>query len=152
MVREWIMIEVDGSSGEGGGQILRTSMALASVLGKDVRITRIRAGRSTPGLRPQHFAGVRAAAEICAGEVVGAEVGSETLEYRPGRLKNGRFDFDVGTAGSVTLVLQMLMPILPFGGGSYVIRLTGGTDVKWSPPVDYLRLITLPVLRRMGFD
>ena len=100
------MIEVDGSSGEGGGQILRTAVALSSVLGIEVRITKIRAGRSTPGIRAQHLAGVQVAAEICGGVVKGAEVGSTTLEYTPGKPKSGRFSFDVGTAGSVTLILQ----------------------------------------------
>jgi len=146
-----IMIEVDGSSGEGGGQILRTAVALSSVLGIEVRITKIRAGRSTPGIRAQHLAGVKVAAEICGGLVKGGEVGSGTLEYTPGKPRSGRFSFDVGTAGSVTLILQTVMPILSFADGNVELRLIGGTDVKWSPPVDYLRLVTLPILSRMGF-
>ena len=145
------MIEVDGSSGEGGGQILRTAVALSSVLGIEVRITKIRAGRSTPGIRAQHLAGVKVAAEICGGIVKGAEVGSTTLEYTPGEPKSGRFSFDVGTAGSVTLILQTVMPILSFAGGNVELHLIGGTDVKWSPPIDYLRLVTLPILSQMGF-
>src|SRR5262245_61163364 len=135
------MIEVDGSLGEGGGQILRTSIALASVLGKEVRISKIRAGRSSPGIKAQHLAGVMAAAEICRGKVRGAEVGSSYIEYTPGKPSGGRFSFDVGTAGSVTLVLQTLMPILAFADGPVELRLTGGTDVRWSPPIDYLRLV-----------
>src|SRR5215475_8286475 len=128
------MIEVDGSQGEGGGQILRTSIALASVLGESVSISKIRAGRSTPGIKAQHLAGVTAAAQICKGELQGAQVGSNHLEYKPGKARGGRFSFDVGTAGSVTLVLQTLMPILAFADGPVELRLTGGTDVKWSPP------------------
>ncbi len=146
------MIDVDGSLGEGGGQILRTAVALASVLGKDVRVSNIRAGRSQPGIKAQHLAGVKAAAQICEASVVGAEVGSSKLEYRPGRPKGGHFHFDVGTAGSVTLVLQTLMPVLPFAREATEAQLTGGTDVKWSPPVDYLQMVTLPILRRMGYE
>src|SRR2546426_11931541 len=142
------MIEVDGSSGEGGGQILRTAVALSSVLGIEVRITKIRAGRSTPGIRAQHLAGVQVAAEICGGAVRGAEVGSTTLEYTPGKPKSRRFSFDVGTAGSGTLVLQTVIPILSFADGKGELRLIGGDDVKWCPPVDYLRPVTLPIVLR----
>ncbi len=145
------MIQVDGSSGEGGGQILRTAVALASVLGKEIEVSNIRAGRSNPGIRAQHLASVRAASEICGAATKGAEEGSRRLEYRPGKPKGGHFRFDVGTAGSVTLVLQTVMPILAFAGEASEIQLIGGTDVKWSPPVDYLRLVTLPVLAEMGY-
>ncbi len=146
------MIDVDGSLGEGGGQILRTAVVLASVLGKDVRVSKIRAGRSQPGMRAQHLAGVKAAAQLCQASLEGAVVGSSQLEYRPGRAKGGVFRFDVGTAGSVTLVLQILMPVLAFGPEPSETQVTGGTDVRWSPPTDYLRLVTLPCLRRMGYD
>ena len=146
------MIEVDGGSGEGGGQILRTAVALASVLGIDLSVKNIRAGRSSPGLQAQHLAGVRAASEICAATVKGAEIGSVNLEYRPSKPRGGRYSLDVGTAGSVTLVLQTLMPILAFAGGDADLDLTGGTDVRWSPPIDYLRLVALPVLSWMGYD
>jgi RNA 3'-terminal phosphate cyclase (ATP) len=144
------MIEVDGSLGEGGGQILRTAVALASVLEKEVRILRIRAGRSQPGIKAQHLTGVRAAAEVCGATVKGAEEGSTELVYKPGTPKSGRFSFDVGTAGSVTLVLQTLMPVMAFAPGKVELELKGGTDVKWSPPIDYLRLVILQVLEKMG--
>ena len=146
------MIEVDGSSGEGGGQILRSAVALASVLGTKIEVSNIRAGRSNPGIRAQHLVSVRAASEICGAITAGAEEGSRRLEYRPGKPRGGRFRFDVGTAGSVTLVLQTLIPILAFAGEASEIHLIGGTDVKWSPPVDYSRLVTLPYLERMGFS
>src|SRR2546426_4005011 len=140
------MIEVDGSSGEGGGQILRTAVALSSVLGIEVRITKIRAGRSTPGIRAQHLAGVKVAAEICGGIVKGAEVGSTTLEYTPGEPKSGRFSFDVGTAGRVTLILQTVMPVLSFAGGNVGVSFIGWADVQRRPPLQYLRLLRLPIL------
>ncbi len=146
------MIEVDGSFGEGGGQILRTTLALAAVLNREVRIYNIRAGRSEPGLRPQHLTAVRAIAEICSASLEGLEVGSTEFVFRPGTRKSGQFRFDIGTAGSITLVLQNLMPVFTFLRGRVEIDITGGTDVKWSPPVDYVRLVTLPTLAKMGYQ
>jgi RNA 3'-terminal phosphate cyclase (ATP) len=146
------MIEVDGSFGEGGGQVLRTAVALAAVLSKEIHVFNIRAGRAEPGIRPQHMTGVKAAAELCSGHLEGLAVGSTEFVFRPGKLKAGSFRFDVGTAGSVTLVLQTLMPILAFAPGPVQLEITGGTDVKWSPPIDYLRLVTLPILKRIGYN
>jgi len=145
------MIEVDGSFGEGGGQVLRTAVALAAVLSKEIHVFNIRAGRAEPGIRPQHMTGVKAANELCSGYLEGLEVGSTEFVFKPGKLRAGTFRFDVGTAGSVTLVLQTLMPILAFAPGDVRLEITGGTDVKWSPPIDYLRLVTLPILRKIGY-
>src|SRR2546425_9687555 len=145
------MIEVDGSFGEGGGQVLRTAVALAAVLSKGTHVFNIRAGRAEPGIRPQHMTGVKAAAELCSANLQGLEVGSTEFVFKPGKLRAGAFKFDVGTAGSVTLVLQTLMPILAFAPGSVQLEITGGTDVRWSPPIDYLRLVILPILRKIGF-
>ncbi len=145
------MIEVDGSFGEGGGQVLRTAVALAAVLSKEIHVFNIRAGRAEPGIRPQHMTGVKAAAELCSGHLEGLEVGSREFVFKPGKLRSGPFRFDVGTAGSVTLVLQTLMPILAFAPGGVHLEITGGTDVKWSPPIDYLRLVILPILRKIGY-
>lgn len=145
------MIEVDGSFGEGGGQVLRTAVALAAVLSKDIHVFNIRAGRAEPGLRAQHMTGVKAAAELCSSELEGLRVGSTEFTFKPGKLRTGSFRFDVGTAGSVALVLQTLMPVLAFAPGSIQLEITGGTDVKWSPPIDYLRLVTLPILRKIGY-
>ena len=145
------MIEVDGSFGEGGGQVLRTAVALAAVLSKEIHVFNIRAGRAEPGLRPQHMTGVKAAAQLCSGNLEELEVGSTEFVFKPGKLKAGTFRFDVGTAGSVTLVLQTLMPIMAFAAGSVQLEITGGTDVKWSPPIDYLRLVTLPILKKIGY-
>lgn len=146
------MIEVDGGYGEGGGQILRTTLAMAAVLGRQVRVLNIRAGRGEPGLRPQHLTSARAIGEVSSASSKGLDMGSTEFVFSPGRLRSGRFRFDVGTAGSVTLVLQTLMPVFPFLPGRVEIEITGGTDVKWSPPVDYLRLVTLPMLARMGYQ
>jgi RNA 3'-terminal phosphate cyclase (ATP) len=146
------MIEVDGSFGEGGGQVLRTAVALAAVLSKEIHVFNIRAGRAEPGIRPQHMTGVKAAAELCSGHFEGLAVGSTEFVFKPGELRAGSFRFDVGTAGSITLVLQTLMPILAFAPGAVHLEIKGGTDVKWSPPIDYLRLVTLPILRKVGYQ
>jgi RNA 3'-terminal phosphate cyclase (ATP) len=146
------LIEIDGSHGEGGGQILRTSLALAALLRKKIRVYSIRQGRPEPGLKSQHLASVRAIAEICSATVEGLNVGSTNLVFDPGPLTAGSFRFDVGTAGSISLVLQTLMPVMPFLPGESHVQITGGTDVKWSPPTDYVALVMLPILRRMGYE
>jgi RNA 3'-terminal phosphate cyclase (ATP) len=96
--------------------------------------------------------GVKAAAELCSGHLEGLGIGSTEFVFKPGKLRAGTFRFDVGTAGSVTLVLQTLMPILAFTPGSVQLEIAGGTDVKWSPPIDYLRLVTLPILKKIGYQ
>lgn len=144
------MIEVDGSIGEGGGQVLRTSLALAAVLGRKVRIFNIRAGRAEPGLRAQHLTSAKAVTQICGAASEGLKIGSTEFTFSPGRIRAGSFRFDVGTAGSITLVLQTLMPLLPFAPGPVELEITGGTDVKWSPPVDYVQLVTVPLLEKMN--
>ena len=144
------MIEIDGSVGEGGGQILRTSIALAAVLGRKIRIFNIRAGRAEPGLKAQHLTSAMAVTQICSASSEGLKIGSTEFTFTPGRIKAGSFRFDVGTAGSITLVLQTLMPLLPFAPGPVELEITGGTDVKWSPPIDYLTLVMLPLLERMN--
>jgi len=144
------MIEIDGSIGEGGGQVLRTSLALAAVLGREVRIFNIRAGRPEPGLKAQHLTSATAITQVSSAISKGLQIGSTEFVFSPGRIKTGFFRFDVGTAGSIALVLQTLMPLLPFAPGPLDLEITGGTDVRWSPPIDYLRLVTLPLLERMN--
>ncbi|WP_029551032.1 RNA 3'-terminal phosphate cyclase [Thermococcus zilligii] len=143
-----VWVEIDGSYGEGGGQILRTAVALSVITGKAVRITRIRANRPNPGLRPQHLHGILALKELSNARVKGAQVGSTELEFVPGEAKPGHIRVPLSTAGSITLVLQALLPAMAFIGGSFEI--TGGTDVPWSPPVDYLKYVTLFALGKMG--
>jgi RNA 3'-phosphate cyclase len=144
------MIEIDGSRGEGGGQILRTSLALSALLGKPLRIYNIRRGRSNPGLARQHLVGVRAIQQLTCGRVVGARQGSTELVYYPGKIKPDRYVIEIGTAGSISMILQTLFPSCLFAPKEVELVVTGGTDVKWSPPVDYLRRVFLPFLRRMG--
>ncbi len=146
------MITIDGSYGEGGGQILRTAIALSSLTGKPVEVVNIRAKRPNPGLQPQHLTGVKAAALLTNAEVVGAERGSTRLVYRPGVVKCGQYTIDVGTAGSVSLVIQTLAPLLIYAPCPTKVTIVGGTDVSWSPPVDYMRFVFVPVLRKFGVD
>ena len=145
------MIEVDGAHGEGGGQILRTAVALSALYGEPVRVFNIRAKRRNPGLRPQHLNAVRAVALISGARVEGLRVGSREVVFWPGRPRRGRFNIDVGTAGSVTLILQAVLPVALEVGG-VELRIRGGTDVPWSPTVDYFRFVFLELLRMHGAE
>ena len=148
------MLHLDGSYGEGGGQILRTSLSLSAMLGAPVRIERIRAGRPKPGLRPQHLTAVQALARITGAEVEGAELQSRELTFKPRTPKPGNYRFDVaekaGSAGSVTLIAQALLPPLLKSAGPSTLVLRGGTHVPWSPTAHYLLQVFLPALARMG--
>jgi RNA 3'-terminal phosphate cyclase (ATP) len=146
------MLEIDGAYGEGGGQLLRTAVALSAITHQAVRIVNIRAGRSRPGLAAQHIAAVRAVAALCDARVFNLVPHAAQIEFRPGAIRGGLFRFDVGTAGSVTLVLQALMPVAVAGGVSCRAVITGGTDVRGAPPADYVRMVTLPLLRRMRVE
>ncbi len=144
------MIEIDGSYGEGGGQILRTSLSLSALLQRPCRMTNIRRARSKPGLRPQHLAAVRALTEITGASVSGDALGSTELQFEPRAIRTGRFAFDITTAGSVSLLLQALLPPLLFAEGPSQLSLTGGTHVPFSPLYDYLADIFCPFLQRLG--
>jgi RNA 3'-terminal phosphate cyclase (ATP) len=144
------VIRIDGSYGEGGGQILRTSIALSCVTGEAVEITNIRANRPKPGLAAQHLKGIEAAKIISNAEVEGLKLGSTKVVFRPKELKGGRFRIDIGTAGSVTLILQtVLLPSL-IAESKSIFEIIGGTDVSWSPPVDYLKNVTLRAVGELG--
>ena len=144
------MIEIDGSQGEGGGQILRTALALSAVTGKPFVIANIRAGRAKPGLMRQHLTCVLAAAEIGSADVRGAKLGSQELEFRPGTLRAGSYRFAIGTAGSTSLVLQTVLPALLAIGGTSELELEGGTHNPLAPPFEFLERSFAPVLRAMG--
>ncbi|MFZ7125150.1 MAG: RNA 3'-terminal phosphate cyclase [Desulfobacterales bacterium] len=144
------MIEVDGAFGEGGGQILRSALSLSLVTGRPFRIEHIRQGRRKPGLRHQHLAAVRAAAEISGAEIRGDRLGSIALSFKPGSIRPGRYAFDVGTAGSVILVLQTLLPALWCAGGPSEIAIEGGTHNPFAPPFEFLEHAYLPMIRRIG--
>ncbi|MDR2848980.1 MAG: RNA 3'-terminal phosphate cyclase [Verrucomicrobiota bacterium] len=145
------MIELDGSVGEGGGQILRTSLTLAALTGQAVRFTKIRAKRPRPGLMRQHLAAVEALAAVCDAEVSGACVNSQTLVFAPGAPHGGEFHFAIGTAGSTTLVLQtVLLPLMLGAAVKSRVVIEGGTHNMLAPPFDFIEAAFLPVLRRMG--
>ncbi len=151
------MLTIDGSFGEGGGQVLRTSLAVAAITGQPLYIEKIRAGRRKPGLMPQHLTGVRALAKICRAELEGARLNSQELTFAPQSApKAGTYTFDVaqvakgGSAGAVTLILQTVLLPLVLAEGTSQLILRGGTHVAWSPPFDYIKRIYLPTLARMG--
>ncbi len=144
------MIDIDGSYGEGGGQILRTAVSLSALAMQPVRVFNIRANRPDPGLKSQHIAGIELAARIVKARVSGLKVGSTEVQFEPVRRGGGDFTFDVGTAGSISLVLQAVLPPAILSSEPISFHLVGGTDVAWSPPVDYLREVFLYTLRRMG--
>ena len=144
------VLRIDGSYGEGGGQILRTALALSAVLGRPVELVKIRAGRKRTGLQPQHLSCVKALAEITGAEVHGAELGSSRLHFVPGPISGGSRRFDVGTAGAVSLVFQAILAPLAFASMPSAVTLKGGTHVPWSPPASYISQVFLPMIERMG--
>lgn len=159
MRRSQQRLVIDGSYGEGGGQILRTSLGLSAITGRPLRIERIRANRRNPGLAAQHLASVRAVAALCDAALEGDAIGSSTLSFVPGSAPRAdAYSFDVaelregGSAGSVVLILQAMLLPLSFAEGPSSLFLRGGTHVSWSPPFDYADEVWLPALRRMGLS
>jgi len=143
-------LHIDGSRGEGGGQVLRTSLALSMITGTPVRIDNIRSRRAKPGLMRQHFTAVQAAARLCNGEVEGAAVGSKEIVFKPSAVTPGDHHFAIGTAGSTTLILQTVLPALIQASGPSRLILEGGTHNPMAPPFEFLDRAFLPLLRRMG--
>jgi RNA 3'-terminal phosphate cyclase (ATP) len=150
------MLVIDGSTGEGGGQILRSSLSLSAILERPVRIVNIRAARPKPGLRPQHLTGLTAIADITRAKVSGAKTGSTEVVFEPGPVRPGRYVFDVSrttsSAGSVTLVMQTLLPALLHAPGASTAVVRGGTHVAWSPPFHFLSECFIPAVGRIGAD
>jgi len=146
------LLEIDGSFGEGGGQILRMAVALSAVTGREVVVRNIRAKRERPGLAPQHLAAVAAVATVCGARVEGLAPRSRQVRIAPGTISGGGYRFDVGTAGSVALVLQALLPLWIASGHAAAVTVTGGTDVPHAPPFDYFQNVLLPLLARLGVE
>ena len=144
------MITIDGSMGEGGGQVLRTTLALAMCTQQPVRIVNIRAKRKKPGLMRQHLTAVQAAVQISNGAADGAAIGSGEIVFEPGKVQAGAYTFSVGTAGSTSLVFQTILPALMMASGPSVITLEGGTHNPLAPPFDFIQQAFLPLLERMG--
>jgi RNA 3'-terminal phosphate cyclase (ATP) len=134
------LVKIDGSQGEGGGQILRTAISLSAITGKPVEVTNIRANRINSGLRPQHVAGIKIIAELFHGKFENLKVGSEWIRFSPSdRFDGGSVKFDIGTAGSIPLTLMTVVPAVSLSNNSIQIEITGGTDVKGSPIIDYIK-------------
>jgi RNA 3'-phosphate cyclase len=146
------MIKIDGSLLEGGGAILRNSVALSALYQKPIEIFNIRANRSKPGLRNQHAKVIEAIAKLSNAKIKGVFVGSEQIQFIPGELQGGVLEINVGTAGSLSLLLQAIIPVAAHCSESVKLLLTGGTDVRWSPPIDFIRYVYLPMMEKIGLE
>ncbi|MBC8352774.1 MAG: RNA 3'-terminal phosphate cyclase [Planctomycetes bacterium] len=144
------MITIDGSQGEGGGQIVRSSLALSLVTGKPVTIENIRAGRKKPGLLRQHLTATQFAAQISDATIEGVELGSNRFVFKPGVVQAGEYRFSVGSAGSTTLVFQTVLPALMLAEGNSTVEIHGGTHNPFAPPFDFLTNVYLPLLKELG--
>lgn len=144
------MITIDGSIG--GGQLLRTAVSLSALTGEAVKITNIRKGKAEgkPGLRPQHLMGIKVLGEFCQAEVKGLEENSLEVEFIPKKLKVYDKKIDIGTAGSISLLLQTVTPLLLFNDKPITLEITGGTETRWSPTIQYIKYVTYPILNKMG--
>ncbi len=145
-------MKIDGSYGEGGGQILRTAVALSCITGEKVEVHSIRKGRKVPGLKPQHLAGIKLAARMCNADVSGARVGSTELAFAPEEVKGGDYTVDIGTAGSITLLLQTILPVTISSGKDFTFTIRGGTDVRFAPLIDYYAHVLFPLLKMHGVN
>ena len=150
------MLEIDGNYGEGGGQILRSSLSLSAILNRPIRISDIRAGRKKPGLAPQHLTSVKAVAAITNAEVIGGQLGAQTLTFRPQEISGGNYTFNVAesrpSAGALSLVFQSVALPLSFAKVPSTVTLRGGTHVPWSPTVHYLQESFMPIAAKFGFQ
>jgi RNA 3'-phosphate cyclase len=147
------LLEIDGSVGEGGGQTIRIATSFSIILGRPIHVKNVRGARKVPGLRPQHSATLKILRDVCGGTLEGGDVGSTEFTFVPGALKNTSPRLlDLGTAGSITLVLQALVPAVAISKASLELNLVGGTDVPWSPTSDYISTILGPCLRRIGIQ
>jgi len=147
------MLEIDGSQKSGSGTILRLSIALAGILGEPLHIYNIRHRRRQPGLRPQHLESVNTAAKLCNAETEGAKLGSRELWFKPNGIISGEVRAEIGTAGSISMLLLTVLPICAYAKGDVTVHVVnGGTDVRYAPTINYMKYVLLPVLERMGLQ
>lgn len=145
------MLEIDGAQKSGSGTILRLSVALATIIGEPLHIYNIRKKRSEPGLRPQHLESVLTAAKLCNADVKGAYIGSQEIWFKPGEIKGGEISAEIGTAGSIPMLIMTVLPICAFAKNPVTLKISkGGTDVRFSPTINYLINVFLKILSRMG--
>ncbi|WP_424360042.1 RNA 3'-terminal phosphate cyclase [Methanocella sp. MCL-LM] len=145
------MIEIDGSYGEGGGQILRSAVAVSAITGTAVKIVNIRKNRPRPGLSIQHIKSIELVGQMAGATIEGLSPGSTAISFTPSKIGGGNYSLDIGTAGSISLVLQSVTPVAAFAPSPVSIKIVGGTDVRWSPTIDYFKHVTLPALGMFGF-
>ena len=145
-------LEIDGSFGEGGGQIVRTAVTLSCILKKPIKIKNIRTGRPKPGLKPQHLTILKILKKICNADIDNAKIGSTNLQFIPNEINSIELSEDVGTAGSISLIIQVLIPVVAICKKNLKIRIRGGTDVLWSPTIDYTQIILRELYQRMGIE
>jgi len=146
------IVKIDGSMLEGGGAILRNSVALSAIYQQPIEIYNIRSKRSKPGLRSQHANVIEAIGKISNAKMDGVFVGSTKIRFDPGELQGGEYEIDIGTAGSISLLLQAIFPVASRCPTKVKLLLKGGTDVKWSPPIDYIRYVFLPMMKKLGIE
>lgn len=145
-------IRIDGAYGEGGGQILRTSVALSAITNKAIEVFNIRAKREESGLRPQHVTAIKAVASLCNADVENLSIGSSMIRFVPKEMHAGSMKMDVGTAGSITMILQAVIPAVSLAGERADLELIGGTDVRWSPTFDYMRYVVRAAYKILGIN
>jgi len=153
MERSLYLIEIDGSEKGGSGTILRSSVALSAIIGQSLHIFNIRQNRPQPGLKPQHLEAVLTAAKLCNAEIEGAKTDSHELWFKPKKVKGGRIEAEIGTAGSIPMLLMTVLPICAYAENTVDLHVSkGGTDVANSPTINYMRFVLLPRLKHMGLD
>ena len=145
-------LKIDGSYGEGGGQIIRTAVTLSSITGKAVEIENIHKNRDVPGLRPQHLTGIKILAKICNAKVDGLHIGSTALRFFPSKISDTALKENVGTAGSIPLILQVLIPAVAISKKNLKLSIVGGTDVAWSPTSNYTKFVLREAYSRIGIN
>jgi RNA 3'-terminal phosphate cyclase (ATP) len=145
------LVRIDGSQGEGGGQILRTAVSLAAITGKPIEVTKIRARRQNPGLRPQHMTGIKVLGDLFRADVENLQVGAEWIRFAPSdKFEGGPVNVDIGTAGSISMILMAVVPAVSLTNNSLEIEITGGTDVRTSPTIDYVRHVVAEAYLSIG--
>ena len=145
-------LKINGGYGEGGGQIIRSAIALSCITKKSIHLENIRKNRKIPGLRPQHLTAIKILQKISNAKTLGAEIGSTDLKFIPGKIESFKLVEDIGTAGSISLILQVLIPVVAISQKTLDLTIRGGTDVSWSPSIDYTDQVLREAYSRMGID